>query len=136
MDGWIWGNLMSIMLFFSPLDFTVKGTRYNWEPHWGLLQLSLPASRTRPASLDAPGCRATRLSYYSLNRPREVFIIGIRDTWANLENNSWGEWTKEKMYYTPYRDVLCTLKSNLRTFGPFPCSLRKKSLSLDSTYSF
>lgn len=58
------------------------------------------------------------------------FIIGIRDTWANLENKSGGEWTKEKVYCTPYRAVLCTLKSNLRIFGPFPSSLKKKKKPL------
>ena len=66
------------------------------------------------------------LSYYPLNRSIEPFIIGIRNTWENLETNSGEEWTKQKMYCSPYRAVLCTLKSNLRTFGSFPFSFRGK----------
>ena len=75
------------------------------------------------------------LSYYPLNRSIEPFIIGIRNTWENLETNSGEEWTKEKMYCSPYRAVLCTLKSNLRTFGSFPFSFgEKKKTPLSSGF--
>lgn len=36
---------------------------------------------------------------------------------------------RRKCTCSPYRAVLCTLKSDLRTFGPFPFSLREKKLS-------
>lgn len=132
---------------FFPLDFRVRGSRSDWEPQWGLPQLSLPTSWTRP---DSPGCsrpeargwplpvcQDTHLSYYPLTSPQRFLLLASETPGKNLENNSGREWTKEKMYCTPYRDALCTLKSNLRTSGPFPSSLGgKKTFPLDFSYFF
>lgn len=89
---------MSIMLFL-PLEFPVKGTRYDWEPPVGCPSSHCLLHGPDQPPQDAPGqspedrfCLAVEPPIYPTTHSQVYrgFIISIRDTCANLVTTSWG----------------------------------------------